>query len=181
MIRLSDFLQSGSIFSAINDIEPLPFITNDDGALMDRMLSLNYGDRIVYDKMIVLSMPQIAEMVLTVNREMWLSLIGVDLTQFDLSTKQNRKVTETIVNSEVKTNTRDDLNKVSAFDTDELMVNDGMTTNATDNTNGDTVRTLTDSTGDLFTLYKNLSLSSKNNIINIVLKDVSDFITLSIY
>jgi hypothetical protein len=179
MIKLSEFMVEGGLFSAIESINPLPFLGDGQNEVMDRLLIIQYGDRSIYSKVTPLTLPQIAEMVVMLNVDNWNDIIL--LGDINKSAKSVRTITETTINDENRINTRDDKNVVSAFNADDLIVNDGTLTNGTDNLNGTETRTMTDELTDLTTAYKHLSLSQKNNIMNVVLKDIADFITLNIY
>jgi len=179
MIKLSEFTVQGGLFNAIENIRPLPFLGDGQNEVMDRLLILQYGDRSVYYKMIPLTLAQIAEMAVMLNGDNWNDIIL--LNGINKSAKSVRTITETTINDENRINTRDDKNVVSAFNADDLIVNDGMLSNGSDNLNGTETRTMTDELTDLTTAYKHLSLSAKNNIMNVVLKDIADFITLNIY
>lgn len=179
MIKLHEFMVQGGLFSLINGIKPMPFLDDGQAVVMDRMLILQYGDRSMFTKMVTVSLPEIAKMVTMLNGDKWDAVVLLDDT--DQTAKSLRTITETTINNENRTNARDDKNVVSAFNDDELVVNDGTLSNGVDNLNGTVTRTLTDGTTDLKTAYNNLSLSQKNNIMNVVIKDVADLITLNIY
>ena len=100
---------------------------------------------------------------------------------FNLGAKQVNKKTETITKTENREVLKDDVNKVSAYDTDELITNDGNTSNTTDGLTGSESRVITDEIIDMETAFNNLSTQTQNSIIETVLNDVKSFITLSIY
>lgn len=181
MINLSEFLTQGSIFTAINSIKPLPFLDDGQAIIMDRMLSLQYGDRVMFSKMITQSLPQIAEMIVMNEGAKWDNMIKLLDDVENLPRGKTRKLSETVNDSENRTNTTDHKNVVSAFNSDELIVNDGSIGNNTDESANQKTRELTDSTSSLWDSQNALSLSEKNNIINTVIKDVSSYLTINIY
>lgn len=179
MINLREYMTQGSLFELIANIEPLPFLSDGKPATMDKLLILKFGDRTLYSKFATLPLADVAEMVAMLNVDNWKQLVA--LADTNKLASNSRTITETITNTENTINQRDDKNVVSAFNSDELITSDGMISDGTNNVNGETIRTMTDETVNLNSAYNNLSLSSKNNIIDKVIKDVADFITLNIY
>jgi len=179
MVKLSEFMTGGSIFTSIENYQPLPFLGDGQNVVMDRLLTLQYGDRLLYTKIIGLSFPEIAQMIVMLHGDKWDNLILVD--SVNKTASKTRTITETTTNVENRTNSKDDKNLLAAYNDNELIVNDGRLSNGVDDLNGTETRTMTDETIDLKTAYNNLSLSEKNNIMNTVLYDVASFITLIIY
>lgn len=180
MINLREFLKQGSLFTVINTLNPFPFLA-DKAVLMDTLLSVNYGERVIFDGVVDISIDDIAEMVLLKYTDKWESVAAMKENGFDVGAWNSRKLTETITETENRNNTNESINKVSAYNTDVMIDNDGATGTGTETVLNEKVRTLTDSTGDLNNAYNHLSLVEKNNIMNVVLHDVADFLTLSIY
>lgn len=180
MTTLNDFISVDGLFKHIythkND---LPFLTIEQSATMDSLLILKYGDRLLYQKLTTFNIAQISEMIVNQYGSKWDTLIKID--NLDKLSTKSRVVTETTTNKESRKNSRDDKNLISAYNDDALIVNDGSTSTSSDDLNGTETRTLKDGTTDLKTAYNNLSLSDKNSILNTVMKDVVDFLTLSIY
>ncbi len=177
MTKLNEFMLQGSLFTEINNIVSIPFIPS----VMDNLLVVRYGDKTMFSKLLLTPLNEVAKMIVALHGESWDQLIELQAVNFEVGASQTHKITETIVDTETRTNTRDDLNKVSAANSDELINNDGMTSTSNDGLNGEKIRTVTDSIIDINTAYENLSLSSKNRIIDLILKDVSNFLSLSIY
>lgn len=180
MMTLNEFVLIDGVFDHIRSVKPdLPFLGDGQNEVMDRLLILEYGDRLVYRKLIPFPASQICEMLVKKHGHNWDALIEIDaLNKLANST---RTITETTTNNETRNNTRDDKNLISAYNDETLIVNDGALVTGSDDLEGEETRTMTDETIDLKNAYNNLSLSDKNNIMNVVLKDVASFITLSIY
>ena len=180
MMTLNEFILVDGVFQHIHNYKSsFPFLGDGQNEVMDRLLMLNYGDRLVYRKLIPYPASQICEMIVKQHGHKWDALVEIDALN-KLATKM-RTITETTTNNETRNNTRDDKNLISAYNDDALIINDGSLSTNADDVTGTETRTMTDETTDLKTAYNNLSLSDKNNIMNIVLKDVASFITLSIY
>lgn len=181
MTKLADFTQVGSIFAKLKTSIDMPFFTDTPVIVLDNLLAVKYGERIVFEKLLSLSIENIGDMILFTHAKKWQDLILIHDKNYDIGASKVNVVSEVVSNLENRTNTRDDLNKVAAYNSDVLITNDGSNSNTVDVLDGSTTRTVTDSTIDLMTAYNNLSLASKNNIIEIVIYDVADFLTLSIY
>ena len=180
MMTLNEFILVDGVFDHIHSVKPdLPFLGDGQNEVMDRLLMLNYGDRLVYRKLIPYPVSQICEMLVKQHGHKWDALIEIDA--LNKLAGRTRTVTETTTNNETRNNTRDDKNLVSAYNDETLITNDGSLSVGSDDLTGTETRTMTDETIDLKNAYNNLSLSDKNNIMNIVIKDVASFITLSIY
>ena len=180
MMTLNEFILIDGVFDHIHSFKPdLPFLGDGQNEVMDRLLMLNYGDRLVYRKLIPYPASQICEMLVKQHGHKWDALIEIDA--LNKLANKTRTITETTTSNETRNNTRDDKNLISAYNDDTLIINDGSLLVGSDDLTGNETRTMTDETIDLKNAYNNLSLSDKNNIMNIVLKDVASFITLSIY
>lgn len=178
-MKLVEFLYQGDLLNKVNDYKPLPFLFGNQSRVMEQLLTIRYGNRVMFDEMVLIPIADVAQMVVMLNGDKWDSIIL--LSSKDQTTKTERVITETTENVENRNNTRDNKNLISAYNDDVLIVNDGDLSNGTDELNGTQTRTLTDSTTDLKNAYNNLSLSDKNNIMNVVLKDIADLLTLNIY
>lgn len=180
MMTLNEFILVDGVFDHIHTFKPdLPFLGDGQNEVMDRLLMLNYGDRLVYRKLIPFPANQICEMLVKQHGHKWDALI--EIGELNRLADSTRTITETTTNNEIRNNTRDDKNLISAYNDDALIINDGSLSTANDDLKGNGTRTMTDETINLKNAYNNLSLSDKNNIMNVVLKDVASFITLSIY
>ena len=175
----------------VNDLNNVPQIFTElkklnTNAMMDseklhNLFMVRYGDRNVNPSIINLTPFQIADLLTFEYGKKWEILSNEIWVGFNLGSKQVNKKTETITKTENRETLKDDVNKVSAYDTDELIVNDGNTSNTTDGLTGNESRVTTDEIIDMETVYNNLANSQKNSIIESVLNDVKSFITLSIY
>ena len=175
----------------VNDLNNVPQIftelkklnTNSmmDSEKLHNLFMVRYGDRNVNPSIINLTPFQIADLLTFEYGKKWEILSNEIWGGFNLGAKQVNKKTETITKTENRETLKDDVSKVSAYDTDELITNDGNTSNTTDGLTGNESRVTTDEIIDMETVYNNLANSQKNSIIESVLNDVKNFITLSIY
>lgn len=180
MTTLNDFISVDGLFKHIyTHKQGLSLFTIEQSATMDSLLILKYGERLLYQKLTAFNIAQISEMIVNQYGSKWDTLI--EIGKLDKLSTNVRVVTETTTNNEKRSNSRDDKNLISAYNDDALIVNDGSTSTGSDDLTGMETRTLKDETIDLKTAYNNLSLSDKNSILNTIMKDVVDFLTLSIY
>ena len=152
-----------------------------DSDKLFNLFMVRYGDRNVNPSIINLTPFQIADLLTFEYGKKWEILSTEIWVGFNLGAKQVNKKTETITKTENREVLKDDVNKVSAYDTDELITNDGNTSNTTDGLTGSESRVITDEIIDMETAFNNLSTQTQNSIIETVLNDVKSFITLSIY
>ena len=100
-----------------------------------------------------------------------------------ISENVNRKriISETITDNQNRTNQSENLDTVSAYNTDEMVNSGGGSSSGGDTLEGEKTITSTDELIDTNSAYNMLSTSSKDSIIKTVLENVSGFLTLSIY
>ncbi|MCS5737039.1 hypothetical protein, partial [Herbiconiux daphne] len=171
----------GTFWSSIEAVHSSPFVGEVTAGVLDTMQTLNYGDRVLFSKMEGFNSDDVAPQIVAIYKDKWLALIAAAIDGFNLGATESRKGSETISSSEKKDISREDINRVSAYNSNELIEDAGTSVNEVDNTTGDTVRKSTDDTLNLDALYNNLTLADKTAIIKVALKDVSNYLTLSIY
>ena len=176
---LFDWLGDSALFSEIDTIKPYPFI-GVDAAYLDRMFLLFYGERELFAKLETLTAADAAKMLVMNYGDKWDLLIAQGILAAG-GFSDSRELLETVNNTEARTNTRADVNTVSAFNTDDLLANDGANSDGTDDLLGETIRAVTETNIDSKSAYDMLSLSARDSIIKTVLHDVADYLTLSIY
>ena len=181
MIKLNDFVLVGSVFGSIKSKINMPIFDSMPTVVLDNLLVTKYGERTLFPKLAGQTLDDLTDMILFTYSSKWQKLVTLDASGYDVAASKINTVTETVDNSENRVNVKDDINKVTAYNSLDLINNDGSESNSTDTMTGTTTRTVTDSTIDLTTAFNNLSLAEKNNIMNTVLYDVADFLTLSIY
>lgn len=179
-MKLNEYLEKGNLISLLI-ISGVDFLQGKDADTLNSLMLLNYGERELYYKFEVLELQEISDMVALIHSQHWQDLIALKASEVNPIYSQSNTLTETVTETGNTTNTSEKLNKVSASNSDVLITNDGDSSNQNENKQGETVRTLTDNKMNVADAYNNLSLSAKNNIINIVIKDIVDFLTLTIY
>ncbi len=180
-MKLGDYLEGVSIFGLMDSINPLPFVTGTQYQIanLDLRLKVLYGDRPLFSSFENLEPEIVANLLVLDFSEKWEKLIGV-LAQTD-NVNPRREITETITSGETRTNTSNTLGKVSGFNSDDLLINDGTEVEGLDVSDGERIRTLTDAQINLEQSFKLLNVVDKNSILQTVMADVSNYLTLSIY
>ena len=179
MITIKDFENINLIFTTIREMSSSLYY---DDVVITNLFLVRYSDKIVNPAIVNLSPEQLAELITMEYSEKW-NILTSDLfwEGFNMGAKQVTMLTETIDKTEKRSVDKDDLNKVSGFDTDILIVDNGLNSKTKDDLTGKEKKVTTNQIIDMETAFNNLSLSIKNNIIETVLNDVKNFTTLSIY
>lgn len=178
MVRLKDILDEGNLFNEISIIKQYPFVAGNE-IVLNSLLTITHGNKTVYEPYESLTLEEIANILIVLLNERWeqYTLIAdIKAQPFDEAT-----LDETIDGVSNNVNTREDLNKVSAFNTEDLITNDGTSVNSSDDLTKTDTKTSTQTNKDKLKAYNMLLDSEKNVIISKVLKDISDTLTLSIY
>lgn len=179
--KLNSLSLVGSIWGEIAIVEMFPFIVDKGADNLDLLLYDLYGERELFKTVLNKPLADIAKMIVILNKDKWDRMIAIELEKFPIGGGVTRRLTETVTDNETRSSNKDNLNKVSAANDLELIVNDGSNSIENDVIDNTKTRTLTDGNYSVNTAYNDLLLMSKNNIINTTLKDVATYLTLSIY
>jgi len=175
---LKEFLENESLFEKINQLESFPFLIN-NVSIMDLILITNYGSKKVFSAFEGNSIQTIAEMLVLNFQNSWENYVKIELLTDNPNSR--REVTETTNQTETRLNSKSDVNKISAYNSEDLINDGGMNTDGTDDLDGETVRTLVDEQINQKQSYELLSMGVKNSIIKSVMNDISGYLTLDIY
>lgn len=176
---LKDYLENVNIFDLINQIEPISFLNPLDLITLDLRLKTLQGSRTLFEPFEQLEPELLAGLIVLDFSAKWVKLFEV------LSETENinprRELTETINKTETKNASSTNIGKVSGFNSDDLLVNDGSETTGLDDATGETVRTLVNQDIDLNRSFKTLDLLQQYSIIQTIANDVASYLTISIY
>ena len=184
-MRLSEYIKTNSLFQELYTKESCSglILVVPEYSSMDELLTYTYGDRLLSPKFSDSSTsPSISLIGLHLDRTFnakWTALLSIEKNK-EIHDNVNT-ITETIDNTSVKTNDSESLNKVSAYNTDELLIDDGSTVTSNEGVDDKTIRTMTNTDTNFRNQYLNISELHKNNIIDTILYDVANALTLSIY
>lgn len=148
---------------------------------MDNMLKLNYGDKLLNPKLENMSIESICGMIMLEHGEKWNKYYSMSRNNIDMTANTSRVITEEIETNISNRGTGSSVNKVSAYNSDDMLNSDGNESESTGNEEKEVLRRVTDSNVSLTDMYENLNLVAKHNIMSVAIKDVVDYATLSIY
>ena len=181
LVNLKTWLAGGSIFTAIQTAENFPFFSDNTPAELDQMLSLTYGQRLVTSAYNNFDINVAGKFIAKLYGEKWAALIEFNVSPPDLGAKSVTKTTGSQNTVGTKNDVSNSENKVSAFNSDALITDTGAHNELDENTTQDITRDSSVSVIDWQTAFNNLSLSERTNIISVVLKDVTTYLTVSVY
>jgi hypothetical protein len=184
---LSEYIATRDLFGAIytngsnHTPDSFPFIEDTTPEVMNAMLGFEYGDRTMFNKVEVLTTDMTAKMLVGNFYTKWDQLVRIEAANLNVTAVKTDKTTEAVTSSENRTNNRNDVSKVSGFNSTDLVDNEGATSSSTDGMTGAQDKTITKTSGSIGEIYSSLDSVTKNGIIKTVLRDVASFITLSVY
>lgn len=180
-LTLGQYMEGGSIWGSIQALSPYPFFDTYTPTQLDQQLDLLYGERVLFHKFSGKAITLAADLIFVNFNEKWLNLIKVNSEVFNLAASVSNKKTETTTTTENTTKVSDSVNKVSAFNTDDLIVDGGSDNSETGDKDTTASKVTTDDKISLDSAYNNLTLADKISIIKSVNKDIAQFLSLSIY
>lgn len=176
---LSTKIGDDDIFKMIGDVKAFPFV--DDSIVMTESLLLKYGDRKLFSKMEGVSNESLARLLVLNFGVKWDKLIEADNLNLDIGSGSIQTIDEKADHREGRTNTHETTNKTGAFNSADLVADSGVDGVVSDDLEGDSNKSTSIKFTSIENVYKNLSLLEKNSIIDVILQDVSSFLTLDIY
>lgn len=179
-MTLNEYLKGRSIFELIDQAQDFPFILDDNVKVFDALMMFHYGNRIVFASVEMMEVEQVAELIASKYVEKWTKLVEAHTLPFELGST-TELTTESEVTDQNKQDSSDDLDKVSAYDSPELIVNAAKSLSGEEQMNINLDKTKLVEKKDINSVFDNLHLLQKNNIIETVIRDVADFLTLYIY
>ncbi len=177
---LKEYLEGVNIFDLIDQIEWLPIGSPVQLTNLDLKLKLFHGNKTLFETFESLEPELVASLLNMEFNDKWVKLATFLVSQTD-NLNPRTELTETIIDGETRTSSNNVLGKVSAYNSDALIVNDGSDTTGLDVSDGESVRTLTDTQIDLANNFNMLNVVHQNSILQTVMQDVSNYLTLSIY
>lgn len=176
-MKLSEYLDGFNIFNylaAEHPELPIPKPTE-----MDFMLVTGYGQREMFTSIIGVNKNKVCDALAAKYGERWEALIRRQVQLQNVNTR--RELTETKDREQDTTRTGSSVDKVSAFNSPDLVDNAGNTNDETGGLTEKETRTLIDEKIDVKSALSLLHIPVQDTIINTVVSDVSSFLTLSTY
>lgn len=180
MTTLRNYLDNGSLWSEIKNIEDFPFI-GEDPIFLDTLQKIEYGDRILSPSFLNVEINFAAKVIVKLFSDKWNKVIESEINKINLlgdgnTLKKIDKNTVTVNDEETEI-----LNKVSSYNDDSLLVEGGNSNSLNSNKNVTGGETVDETRISYENLFNNLNSVERTNIINIVLSDVSKYLTLNLY
>lgn len=176
-MKIKEYLDHDNIFTTIINETTLPI----DPELLNGILVIEHGEKTLFSKLEGVSVSNAGEYITALHGENWLRLIELNSIYDVVKNGDTNERTETVTTTENRENQKNDKGLISAYDSDELVINDGGESTGSDLLTGERVTTVKESKVNLNSLYFNLSLSQKNAILQTVVKDVANFLAINIY
>lgn len=177
-MNLKELINNQNLFGQIDLAGDFPFIGG-DAQLLNNMLVSLYGQKPAFKAFADYDIDGLANMIVMQFKTVWKDY--ADMEAINKNATETRTLTETVNNSQNVLESSTGINKVSAYNTELLIDNDGSETQGVNDLTGERVRTLTDTKTDSRRAYLMLNSATKDSIIKSVLNDVSGFLTLDIY
>lgn len=174
---LSEYLENNDLFGTINSINPYAFI-NDNSNIG---LAFSFGDRPVSNNVLNLDVVTISELIIERFGDKWDSLIDTAITDFKLGAVNTVVDESTTTKQTDNTGTIDNLNKITGINDTELITDTGTTTEDIKSETGTSTTVNSNYQLNLKSLFNNLKMLDKTNIINTVQNDVTNYLTIYIY
>lgn len=165
-----------NIFSVLKKIDTS--LVFDDEKLW-QLFTLKYGERVLRAPLDKWGAVGIAEMLVLEYGEKW-RLFSEQMVNFT-SYFGGVRVTEKLDKQELLNNVNDTLNKIAAYDSDDLFVNDGNNTTSNSTNTLEYTKTLLNENVNIKELVSSLQVRIESDIIKLVVNDTKNFICLEIY
>ena len=176
-MKIKEYLENDNIFATIISETLLPI----NPELLNSILVIEHGEKTLFSKLESVPVSNAGEYITALHGENWLRLIELNGIYDVIKNGDTNERTETVTITENRENTKNDKGLISAYDSDELVINDGGETTGDESLEGERITTIKESKVNLNSLYFNLSLSQKNAILQTVVKDVANFLAIKIY
>ena len=173
----SEYLENNDLFGTINSINPYAFINGNSNI----GLAFSFGERTMSNNVLNLDVVTISELIIERFGDKWDSLIDTAITDFKLGS-DNTVVTDSVTTSQTdNTGSVENLNKISGFNDAELITDTGTSTDDVKSETGTKTTVNSNYQLNLKSLFNNLKMLDKTNIINTVQNDVTNYLTIYIY
>jgi len=179
MILLKEFLEGENLFTEIDNVEYFEFLQGGNALILDEVIRIEYGDKIMFHPYNHLSILALANILISVFGDKWRKYLTMELLSANVS---NKVVTsETINTSDDKVNTSNLVNKVSGFNASTMVDNDSTNNEVVEANTGVTTKSNTVENIAPLNDFNSLDSMLKNSILDKVMKDVVNRITIQIY
>lgn len=180
-MRLADYLETGSLWERIRGLAPLPVFDTHTPESLDNQTDLFYGHRTMFSRMEALTMDQVAASIVLANLDKWNNLIAAHALEIGIGDGVVKTTDSSGKTTQDRDSTNERVTKVSAYNSDELLADTGDNTTNAENTVTDQTGLSKSSEKSVKNAFDNLNLLTQYSIINTMVSDVANHITLSVY
>ena len=178
-LLLKDFLAGRNLMGLISNDFPLSAII--DTTLLNDMLIIEYGNKIVATNFATVSIESLAKIIVASYKPKWTALFNTLDQQINILLDSTETTTENVRDNGTTTDDGNSIDKVSAFNSESLIENTGSDTTNLHTSSGNRDRMVTVTNGNLNNALNNLQIVQDLNIIEHILLDTVNYFTLSIY
>ena len=180
---LSEYMQGGSLWEAIKEncegMAIQQIIASFDTKKLDRQTELLYGERELFNKYVGVDVGEMGSLIALTHAQKWANLEelkNVKIGTGEVETKTIARKTDNTKNKE-----GENTNKISVDNVDAMIEESGMNSTEVENTStSDTVEEIR-TIQDFSNVEQDLTRASKMAIVNVLLLDVAEFITINVY
>ena len=178
-VILDEFLFNESLFDRVQSLSTFPFFDTVHPLKMDELLKIKFGERLVFRKFLNVDLDTIALFIVSEYQNKWTNILTA--INSDIKNGSERVLSEDTSNKVLTNGSNITENKVSAFNSDELVIDKADSNTSNNESDNTIIKSTTEKLSSFATVYNNLSLAQKLNIINTVISDVAKHLTLDIY
>lgn len=183
-MKLNEFISENNFWIGIRDISSDPvktFIDEVSAEMLKIMMSVEYGEKEMFKPFTVIHQDDFCELISSKFDDKWSKLISADLYSLDIlsdnvefENKTGSNTTNVVRNDLVK-------NQTTGYNSDDLIVEGGSDNSHNGNDTTNYTEEITRGNKSILSAIENLNVAQKNYILNVAIKDVAKYITLSIY
>lgn len=177
-MKLSQYINEFPIFETMAAFPDYPFPVDDAGD-WDILLSIEHGQKAMFENLLKLQADTVATVVFKKFIGRWNALLEREALLDNVNNRVER--TEIINKTEDTSSESSGVSKVSAYDSDVMVDNEGSSNDSSNSMTGESVKTIVDEKIDVKNSFKMLNVDVRDTIMSSVVSDVASFLTLSIY
>lgn len=176
---LNEFLKENNIMEAIGGLFPLSFTMLDDDEL-NTMLSINHGNKTFFPQLSDVPINTLSKIIVSRFSGKWTSIKEV-MNELDIKAGDYTKIKESISDDNNSENNLTNVNQVSALNSVNLVDNDGNISKTENVGTNLRDREYLETHGNLNNIDSGVILLEKYSLIDVILSDVAEQLTLSIW
>lgn len=180
-MMFNEWLKDGSLFTEINRIKEFPFITSYGAENLDLIYRMAYGSRTIPANMETMTLTDVANILIVTYGDNWINKYNLLKDEILLGVESQVILDETVNDDIIKNSNRNSESKVSAYNVDDLSINDGDKDSMSEDTKHESNRNTTTKNVTMNAIKQQLELFNTNFVMDIVCKDISKMLSLSIY